>query len=62
VHFGIDTAVAFLALVLVGLIVGVPLLAIAGTAIAVGAVAARYTRRAEARALDARETGSPDPA
>ncbi|MFI5053233.1 MAG: hypothetical protein ACHQDE_02635 [Acidimicrobiia bacterium] len=55
VHFGIDSAVAFLALVLLGLIVGVPLVAIAATALVVGAVAARYTRRAEARALAARD-------
>jgi hypothetical protein len=62
VHFGIDTAVAFLALVLVGLIIGVPLLAIAGVAIVAGVVAAPYTRRAEVRALDARQAGSADPA
>jgi len=48
---GIDTAVAFLALLVVGLIVGAPLLAIAAVAVIVGAIAAPYTRRAEARAL-----------
>jgi hypothetical protein len=55
VHFGIDSAVAFLALVVVGLIVGVPWVATAGVALVIGAIACRYTRRAEVRALAARE-------
>jgi type III secretory pathway component EscV len=54
VHFGIDTAVAFLATVFLGLIFGVPLLAIAIVALVVGMIAAPYTRRAEIRALAAR--------
>jgi hypothetical protein len=54
VHFGVDTAVAFLALIVVGIIVGVALVAIIVAAVVVGAIAAPYTRRAEARALAAR--------
>jgi hypothetical protein len=61
VHFGIDSAVAFLALVLLGIIVGAPLLGIAAVALGVGAVAARYTRRAEVRALAARGREDPEP-
>jgi type III secretory pathway component EscV len=55
VHFAVDTAVAFLALVVLGLIVGVPLIVIAAIAIVVGAIAAPSTRRAEQNALAARE-------
>jgi hypothetical protein len=55
VHFGVDSAVAFLALVLVGLIVGVPWGITAVVALVLGAIACRYTRRAEIRALTARE-------
>jgi hypothetical protein len=54
VHFGVDTAVAFLALIVVGIIVGVGLVAIIVASVVVGAIAAPYTRRAEARALAAR--------
>jgi hypothetical protein len=54
VHFGVDSAVAFLALVVVGLIVGVPWGVTAVVAIVIGAVACRSTRRAEERALAAR--------
>jgi len=55
VHFGIDSAVAFLALVMLGLIVGVAWGITAVVALVIGAVACRYTRRAEVRALAARE-------
>jgi hypothetical protein len=58
VHFGIDSAVAFLALVMLGLIVGVPWGITAAVALVVGAIACRYTRRAEVRALAAREQPS----
>ena len=58
-HFGVDSAVAFLALIVVGLIVGVPWLVTAAVALVIGAVACRYTRRAEIRALAAR--GQPPP-
>ena len=59
VHFAIDSAVAFLALLVLGLILGVPWLIIVAVALVVGAVAAPSTRRAEIRALAARE--HPDP-
>ena len=54
-HFGVDSTVAFLALVILGLILGVPWLVTAAVALVIGAVACRYTRRAEIRALAARE-------
>ena len=54
-HFGVDSAVAFLALVLLGLIFGVPWGITAIVALVIGAVACRYTRQAEVRALAARE-------
>jgi hypothetical protein len=55
VHFGVDSAVAFLALVVVGLIVGVPWGITAIVALVIGAIACRPTHRAEVRALAARE-------
>jgi hypothetical protein len=55
VHFGVDSAVAFLALVFLGLILGVPWGITAFVSLAIGAVACRYTHRAEIRALAARE-------
>ena len=54
VHFGVDSAVAFLALIMLGLIFGVPWGIVAIVAFVVGASACRYTRRAEERALAAR--------
>jgi hypothetical protein len=60
VHFGVDTAVAFLAILVLGLIFGVPLVAIVIVAIVAGAIAAPFTRRAEERALAARERSEPD--
>jgi len=54
VHFAVDAAVAFLALFVLSLLVGVPILATAVVAVVIGAVAARYTRRAEIRGLAAR--------
>jgi hypothetical protein len=54
VHFGVDSAVAFLALVVLGLIVGVPWGITAIVALVIGAIACRYTHRAEIRALAAR--------
>jgi len=61
VHFGVDSAVAFLALIMLGLIFGVPWGIVAAVALVIGAVAARFTRQAEARALAARraDTGPP---
>ena len=55
VHFRVDSAVAFLALVFLGLIFGVPWGITAFVSLAIGAVACRYTRRAEIQALAARE-------
>jgi hypothetical protein len=60
VHFGVDTAVAFLAILVLGLIFGVPLVAIVIIAVVAGAVAAPFTRRAEERALAARRETEPD--
>jgi hypothetical protein len=54
VHFGVDSAVAFLALIMLVLIFGVPWGIVAVVALVIGAVAARFTRQAEARALAAR--------
>jgi hypothetical protein len=51
VHWAVDSAVAFLALFVLGLILGAPILAIAIVAVVVGTVAAPSTRRAEIRAL-----------
>ena len=58
VHFGVDSAVAFLALVLLGLIVGVPWGITAIVSLVIGAFACRYTHRAEVRALAARQQPS----
>jgi hypothetical protein len=58
VHFGVDSAVAFLALIMLGLILGVPWGIVAVVALLIGAVACRYTRRAEVRALAARNQAS----
>jgi hypothetical protein len=54
VHFGVDSAVAFLALILLGLIVGIGWVVVAVAALVIGAIAAPFTRRAEERALAAR--------
>ena len=59
-HFGVDSAVAFLALVLLGLIFGVPWGITAIVALAIGAIACRYTQRAEIRALAQRPHPSPE--
>ena len=55
VHFGVDSAVAFLALLVLGLIFGVPWGITAAVALVIGAIACRYTHRAEVRALAERE-------
>jgi hypothetical protein len=55
VHFAVDSAVAFLALVLLGLIVGVAWGITAVVSLVIGAIACRYTHRAEVRALAARQ-------
>lgn len=61
VHWLVDAAVAFLAVVLVALFWGVPLAPVGIAALVVGAIAAPFTRRAEIRALQARsERGDAD--
>jgi hypothetical protein len=60
VHFGVDSAVAFLALVVLGLIFGVPWGITAFVALAIGAVACRYTHQAEVRALAERKQLPPE--
>ena len=59
VHFLIDSAVAFLALILVGLFLGVPWWGVGLASLVVGVLAARYTRRADVRAMAARREGRP---
>jgi hypothetical protein len=54
VHFLVDSAVAFLAVVVVALILGIPFWLIVVLAVAIGAACAPLTRRAEERALAAR--------
>ena len=54
-HFGVDTAVAFLAVFLIGLMFSYGIADIAVVAAVMGAIAAPFTRRAEQRALDARK-------
>ena len=56
VHAAVDTAVAFLLLVIVLLILGVSFWIVLITAVLVGLAAAPFTRRAEVRALEARKT------
>ena len=55
VHWAIDTAVAGLAILFLGLITGFSLVTIVVTAAILGVIAAPFTRRAEMRALAARE-------
>jgi hypothetical protein len=61
VHWLVDAAVAFLALVVVGLLAGVPILATAVVAAVVGLVAAPLTHRLEVRALAARAADRESP-
>ncbi len=60
VHVAVDAAVAFLALLVIGLILGFGLVEIAVAALVVGAVAGPFTRRAEVRALAARAAAPDD--
>jgi uncharacterized BrkB/YihY/UPF0761 family membrane protein len=55
VHWAVDSAVAFLALFVLGLILGVSIVIMAVIAVALGAAAAPSTRRAEMRQLAERE-------
>jgi hypothetical protein len=54
VHFGVDSAVAFLVLILPCLFFDVRWGIVALVALAIGAIACRFTRQAEVRALAAR--------
>jgi hypothetical protein len=54
VHAAVDSAVAFLGMIVVGLILGASIVVVAVLAVVVGALAAPFTRRAEARALAVR--------
>lgn len=54
-HWAVDTAVAFVALIVVASFFGAPIVGIAIVAAVIGVFAAPFTRRAEARALAARE-------
>ena len=55
VHWAIDSAVAALAILFLGLIAGFSLVTILVTGAILGLIAAPFTRRAEVRALAARE-------
>jgi hypothetical protein len=54
-HVAVDTAVAFLATVILGLILGVSFPVIVGVAIVAGCCLAPFTRRTEIRQLAERE-------
>lgn len=58
VHWLVDAAIAFLAVVVVALFWGVPLVPLAIGALGVGLIAAPFTRRAEIRGLAAREAAT----
>lgn len=60
VHWLVDAAVAFVAVVIVALFWGIPLVPLAIAALVVGAVAAPFTRRAEIRGLAARRAAADD--
>lgn len=57
-HWAVDSAVAFAAFLVLGLILGASLLVVAAIAVMAGAAAAPATRRAEMRGLAAREQDS----
>jgi hypothetical protein len=57
VHWAIDSAVAFLALLVLGLILGASILIIAAIAVVLGIAVAPSTHRAEMRGLAQREQG-----
>jgi hypothetical protein len=60
VHFGVDSAVAFCALFMLGLFFGVPWGIVAVVSLVIGAFATRFTREAEIRALAARRAARGD--
>ena len=62
VHLAVDAAIAFLVLLVVLLILEVSIWVIVGISVVIGALAAPFTRRAEARALAQRyPTGGGSP-
>jgi hypothetical protein len=62
VHLGVDSAVAFLAMVVLFVIIfGASVVQVALVALVLGAVAAPFTQRAEARGLAARERAARTP-
>jgi hypothetical protein len=58
VHWAVDTAVAFLVVVLVALFAGLSIWIVVIAAVVIGWIVAPFTRRAEARGLAAREARS----
>ena len=58
IHWLVDGAILFVAVLFLALITGVPLVPLAIVALLLGAIAAPFTRRAEIRALAAREPAS----
>ena len=59
VHFGVDGAIAFLVLIVPCLFLGIGWGTVLIVAFVIGAVACRFTRQAEERALAARTQSSP---
>jgi hypothetical protein len=59
VHFAVASAVAFLALLVLGLILGLPFWAIVAVSVLIGLAVAPSLRRAEIRGLAAREHPEP---
>lgn len=57
VHWLVDSAVIFLATIILALIFGVPWLAVLAASLVLGGLAARFTRRADERAMLARREG-----
>jgi hypothetical protein len=55
VHFLVDSAVCFLVVLVVGLILGIGWVELLIASVVIGAIAAPLSRRAEARALAARD-------
>lgn len=57
VHWLVDSAVIFLATIILALIFGVPWLAVLAGSLVLGGFAARFTHRADERAMLARRQG-----
>jgi hypothetical protein len=55
IHWLVDAAIVFVAVLFLALITGIPLIPLAIVALVAGAIAAPFTRRAEIRALAARD-------